>query len=72
MKKLIVVPVVAVVAAVGAASAAGFAGGVSAGTLQVGQDNSLECAQSAEVVEWGYDDSQTIADTRPSTTRRSS
>lgn len=63
MKKLIVVPVVAVVAAVGAASAAGFAGGVSAGTLQVGQDNDLECAQSAEVVEWGYDDGQIIADT---------
>lgn len=56
MKKLVVVPVVAVVAAVGAASAAGFAGGVSAGPLQVGQTNDLECATSAEVVEWGYND----------------
>lgn len=56
MKKLIVVPVVAVVAAVGAASAAGFAGGVSAGPLQVGQTNDLECANSAKVIEWGYND----------------
>lgn len=60
MKKLIAVPVVAVIvaviAAVGAASAAGFAGGVSAGPLQVGQTNDLECAQSAKVVEWGYND----------------
>lgn len=56
MKKLIVVPVVAVVAAVGAASAAGFAGGVSAGALQVGQTNNLECAKSARVIEWGYND----------------
>ncbi len=57
MKKIIVVPLVAVVAAAGAASAAGFAGGVSAGPLQVGQTSDLECARSAEVVEWGYDDS---------------
>lgn len=56
MKKLVVVPVVAVVAAVGAASAAGFAGGVSAGPLQVGQTNDLECATSAKVIEWGYND----------------
>lgn len=61
MKKLVVVPVVAVVAAVGAASAAGFAGGVSAGPLQVGQTNDLECATSAKVVEWGYDDGQVQA-----------
>jgi N-acetylmuramoyl-L-alanine amidase len=61
MKKFIAVPIVAVVAAVGAASAAGFAGGVSAGPLQVGQTNDLECAASAKVIEWGYDDSQTIA-----------
>ena len=58
MKKIIAVPVVAVIAAVGAASAAGFAGGVSAGPLQVGQTNDLECATSAKVVEWGYDDGQ--------------
>ena len=56
MKKILVVPIVAVVAAAGAASAAGFAGGVSAGPLQVGQTNDLECATSAEVVEWGYND----------------
>ena len=56
MKKLIAVPIVAVVAAVGAASAAGFAGGVSAGPLQVGQTNDLECATSAKVIEWGYND----------------
>jgi hypothetical protein len=56
MKKLIAVPVVAVIAAAGAASAAGFAGGVSAGPLQVGQTNDLECATSAKVVEWGYND----------------
>ncbi|QIG41790.1 hypothetical protein G5V58_02465 [Nocardioides anomalus] len=56
MKKLIIVPAVAMVAAVGAASAAGFAGGVSAGPLQVGQTNNLECAKSAQVVEWGYND----------------
>jgi len=56
MKKFIAVPIVAVVAAVGAASAAGFAGGVSAGPLQVGQTNDLECANSAKVVEWGYND----------------
>lgn len=61
MKKIIVVPLVAVVAAAGAASAAGFAGGVSAGPLQVGQTSDLECATSAEVVEWGYDDGQTQA-----------
>ena len=62
MKKLIAVPVVAVIAAVGAASAAGFAGGVSSGALQTGQTSDLECATSAEVVEWGYDDGQVIAD----------
>lgn len=56
MKKILVVPLVAVVAAAGAASAAGFAGGVSAGPLQVGQTSDLECATSAEVVEWGYND----------------
>ena len=56
MKKFIAVPIVAVVAAVGAASAAGFAGGVSAGPLQVGQTNDLECATSAKVIEWGYND----------------
>ena len=56
MKKLIVVPVVAVIAAVGAASAAGFAGGVSAGPLQVGQTSDLECANSARVIEWGFND----------------
>ena len=56
MKKFIAVPIVAVVAAVGAASAAGFAGGVSAGPLQVGQTNDLECATSATIIEWGYND----------------
>jgi hypothetical protein len=56
MKKIIAVPVVAVIAAVGAASAAGFAGGVSAGPLQVGQTNDLTCANSAKVIEWGYND----------------
>lgn len=56
MKKIIVVPLVAVVAAAGAASAAGFAGGVSAGPLQVGQTSELECAKSAEIIEWGYND----------------
>ena len=56
MKKLIAVPAVAMIAAVGAASAAGFAGGVSAGPLQVGQTNDLECATSAKVIEWGYND----------------
>ncbi len=56
MKKLIAVPALAMVAAVGAASAAGFAGGVSAGPLQVGQTSDLECAQSARVIEWGYND----------------
>lgn len=61
MKKIIVVPLVAVVAAAGAASAAGFAGGVSAGPLQVGQTSDLECATSAEVIEWGYDDGQVVA-----------
>jgi hypothetical protein len=56
MKKLIAVPVVAVIAAAGAASAAGFAGGVSARALQVGQTSDLECATSAEIIEWGYND----------------
>jgi hypothetical protein len=56
MKKLIAVPVVAVVAAVAAASAAGFAGGVSAGPLQTGDANDLECAHSAKIVEYGYND----------------
>lgn len=56
MKKLIAIPVVAVIAAAGAASAAGFVGGVSASALQVGQTSDLECATSAEVVEWGYND----------------
>ena len=56
MKKIVAVPVVAVIAAVGAASAAGFAGGVSAGPLQVGQTNDLTCANSAKVIEWGYND----------------
>ncbi len=56
MKKLIVVPALAMVAAVGAASAAGFAGGVSAGPLQVGQTSDLECAASAKIVEYGYND----------------
>ena len=56
MKKIIVVPALAMIAAVGAASAAGFAGGVSAGPLQVGQTNDLECATSAKVIEWGYND----------------
>jgi N-acetylmuramoyl-L-alanine amidase len=56
MKKLIAVPVVAVIAAAGAASAAGFAGGVSAGALQTGKTNDLECAASARVIEWGFND----------------
>ena len=56
MKKLVAVPVVAIIAAAGAASAAGFAGGVSAGPLQTGQTSDLECATSAEVVEWGFGD----------------
>ena len=56
MKKLIAVPVIAVVAAVGAASAAGFAGGVSAGPLQTGKTSDLECATSAKVIEWGFND----------------
>lgn len=56
MKKLVAVPVVAIIAAAGAASAAGFAGGVSAGPLQTGQTNDLECASSAKVIEWGYND----------------
>ena len=56
MKKLIVVPVIAMLAAAGAASAAGFAGGVTSGPLQVGQTNDLECADSAQIIEWGYND----------------
>lgn len=56
MKKLLAVPAIAVLAAAGAASAAGFAGGVSAGPLQVGQTNDLECAASARVIEWGFND----------------
>ena len=56
MKKLIAVPVVAVLAAAGAASAAGFAGGVSAGAVQSGQTWDLQCAHSAQVVEWGTSD----------------
>lgn len=56
MKKLIAVPALAMIAAVGAASAAGFAGGVSAGPLQVGQTSDLECAHSAKIVEYGYND----------------
>jgi hypothetical protein len=56
MKKLIVVPVVAVIAAVGAASAAGFAGGVSSGALQTGQTSDLECAKSARIIEYGFND----------------
>ena len=56
MKKLFAVPAIAILAAAGAASAAGFAGGVSAGPLQTGQTNDLECATSAEVIEWGFND----------------
>jgi hypothetical protein len=56
MKKLIAVPVVAVLAAGAAASAAGFAGGVSAGPLQTGSTDDLECATSAKVIEWGFND----------------
>jgi hypothetical protein len=56
MKKLIVVPVIAMLAAAGAASAAGFTGGVTSGPLQVGQTNDLECADSAQIIEWGYND----------------
>lgn len=60
MKKLIAVPVVAVIAAVGAASAAGFAGGVSAGPVQSGQTDKLDCANSASVVEWGTNDDKPV------------
>src|SRR4051812_49098733 len=56
MKKLIAVPVVAVLAAGAAASAAGFAGGVSAAPVQSGDTWDLECARSAQVVEWGTND----------------
>jgi hypothetical protein len=56
MKKLIAVPVVAVLAAGAAASAAGFAGGVTAGPIQSGDNWDLECAASAQVVEWGTND----------------
>jgi hypothetical protein len=56
MKKLLAVPAIAILAAAGAASAAGFAGGVSAGPLQTGQTNDLECAVSAHVQEWGMND----------------
>jgi hypothetical protein len=56
MKKLLVVPAIAVLTAAGAASAAGFAGGVSSGPLQVGQTGDLECATSAKIIEWGYND----------------
>jgi hypothetical protein len=62
VKKFLLVPLVAVVAAAGAASAAGFAGGVSAGPLQVGQTSDLECAKSAEIVEWGYNDHTAVPD----------
>ena len=55
MKKFIAVPIVAV-SRPWRRSAAGFAGGVSAGPLQVGQTNDLECATSAKVIEWGYND----------------
>ncbi len=70
MKKIIAVPVVAVIAAVGAASAAGFAGGVSAGPLQTGKTNDLECAASAKVIEYGFNDH--TANRRTSTTCGSS
>lgn len=56
MKKYFAIPAIAVLAAAGAASAAGFAGGVSSAPLQVGQTNDLECATSAEIIEWGWND----------------
>lgn len=56
MKKFFAVPAIAMLAAAGAASAAGFAGGVSAGPVQSGDTWDLQCANSAQVVEWGTTD----------------
>lgn len=54
MKKLLIIPAVAIVAAAGAASASQLVFNDTA-TMQAGQTTDLSCADSAQVVGWGYE-----------------